>query len=336
MFATAVTPRVAELETTKKPGLTESEIGYALSHLDRSIETYIDRCRKRIPSFVESHFTLEQSWRLQRPTLWFDLACAPLNSSWALPHLAIHKATEVLDRVGYSRLAHWAKVLPPGIKTGYQREIERLICTHLLEWDRERFSAALPRGFLTELEAVPALRKLIETPELEESGRACARTLTDLLRQFSSGRALVSDLSGTFLALAMSWWIIGSTSPSLRGVAHGLAQKSAHDRAASRFFLGKKLGSHFYNVFQPKVHESTIWTILILLGVGLTVGAMACTILSDPIRKMLGFHRNRLEILLNQVERELIVFSHKSIREWLRGASHGGQKPRPLHENASA
>jgi hypothetical protein len=57
---------------------------------------------------------------------------------------------------------------------------------------------------------------------------------------------------------------------------------------------------------------------LILLLVGLTVGAMVCTILSDPIRKMLGFHRNRLEILLNQMERELILFSHKRIQEGLR------------------
>jgi hypothetical protein len=317
MFATTVASHVAELERTT-PGLTESEIGHAQFHLDRSIETYIERCRKKIPSFVESNFTLRQSWRLQRPTLWFDLACAPLNSSWALPHLAIHKATESLDRVGYPRPAHWVKVLPPGIKTGYQRRIERLICTDLLEWDGERSPAALPRGLLTELEAVPALRNFIETPEFQESGRACARTLTDLLRQFSSGRALVSDLSGTFLTLAMGWWILGSTSPSLSGIAHGLAKKSAHDRAASRFFLGKKAGAHFYNVFHPKVHESTIWTMLILLLVGLTVGAMVCTILSDPIRKMLGFHRNRLEILLNQMERELILFSHKRIQEGLR------------------
>jgi hypothetical protein len=311
-----LTPHVTELERTK-PGLTDSEIGHAVAHLDRSIATYVERCRNKIPSFVESNFTLEQSWRLQRPTLWFDLACAPLNSAWALPHLALHKATESLERVGYPRLAQWAKVLPPGIKTGYQRQIERLICTDLLEWDRERSPAALPQGFLRELEAVPALRNAIERPEFQESSSTCARALVELLRQFSSGRALVSDLSGAALTLALSWWILGSTSLSLSGIAQGVAQKSAHERAASRFFLGKKLGSRFYSVFQPNVHESTIWTILILLGVGLTLGAMACTILSDPLRKVLGFHRNRLEALVSQVEKELIVFSHKRMQEQL-------------------
>jgi hypothetical protein len=301
-----------------KPGLTELDLGHAVSRVDRSIETYIERCRKRIPSFVDANFSLEQTWSLQRPTLWFDLACAPINSAWALPHLVIHKAAETAERVGYPQLARWAKRLPPGIKTGYQRQIERRICGDLLEWDRELSTAALPQGFLKELETVPSLRERIETPEVERSDRAPARTLVDLLNQFSSGRAIVSDLFGTLLTLATSWAILGSTSLSWNSIAHGLARKSAHDRAASRFFLGKKAGSAFYNVFPPAVHESSIWTTLVVLGAGLTVAAMACTILSDPIRKALGFHRHRLEVLLDEMERELIVLSHKRIRQKLQ------------------
>ena len=297
-----------------KPGRTELDLGAAGSVVDRGIETYVERCRKRIPAFVDAHFSLEQTWSLQRPTLWVDLACAPVNSAWALPHLVLHKAAETAERVGYPRLARWEKRLPSGIKTGYQRQIERRICVDLLEWDREQAPAAIPQGFLKELDAVPSLRKRIETQELEQSDRAPARTLADLLNQFSSGRAIVSDLFGTLLTLVTSWAILGSSSLSLNSIAHGLARKSAHDRAASRFFLGKKAGSAFYNVFPPAVHESTTWTILVLLGAGLTIGAMACTILSDPIRKALGFHRHRLEVLIDEMERELIVLSHKRIR----------------------
>ena len=292
---------VAELEEAK-PGLTELDLGHALSHVDRSIETYIERCRNRIPSFVNDNFSLSQTWSLQRPTLWFDLACAPINSAWALPHLAIHKAAETAEKVGHPQPARWAKLLPPGIKTGYQRQIERRICRDLLEWDQEQSPAALPQGLLK---------------ELDRSDRAPARTLSDLLHQFSSGRAIVSDLFGTVLTLGMSWAILGSTSLSLNSIAHGIARKGAHDRAASRFFLGKKVGAAFYNAFPPAVHESTTWTILFFLGAGLTVGAMACTIFSDPIRKALGFHRHRLEALLDEVERELIVLSHKRIRQKL-------------------
>jgi len=311
-----LTDHVEVLER-EKTGMTESEIGHALSHVDRSIETYIERCRRKIPSFVEGHFSLEQTWRLQRPSLWLDLFCAPVNSAWALPYIAVRKVTETLEKVGYSRLAQWARYIPPGLRTGYQVQIERLICAELLEWDRERAHAFLPQGFLKELQAVPALRKLIESEEFQATEREAARTLVSLLQQFSSGRAIVSDLSGALLTLVMSWSTFGSMSVSLRGIAYGVAKKNAHDRAASRFFLGKKVGSAFYKVFPPAVQEDKVLTILFLLGAGLTVGAMVCTILSDPIRKMLGFHRNRLEALVDEVEKELIVLSHKRIKRRL-------------------
>jgi hypothetical protein len=269
-----VSRHVIELEEAKA-SLTEF----------RGLETYIERCRKRIPSFVDENFSLRQTWILQRPTLWRDLACAPVNSVWALPHLLVHKAAEATERVGYPQLARWDRSLPAGIKTGYQREIERRICKDLLECDREDLPAPM----------------------------------VNLLDQFSSGRAIVSDFFGTLLTLATSWAMLGSASLSLTSIAHGVARKSAHDRAASRFFLGRRVGSAFYRVFPPAVHESTVWTIVVGLGAALTIGAMACTILSDPIRKFLGFHRHRLEVLVDDVERELIVLSHKRIKHDLHG-----------------
>ncbi len=303
---------VEELDPAQaNPG--ELELARAVAAVDRSIEAYVDRCRKRIPAFVASHFSLEQTWKFQRPTLWRDLACAPFNAAWTLPHLAVFKAAETAEKVGASR-AGWAKRLPSGLKTGYQRRIEERICRDVLEWDREGSPEALPQGFLKELESTPSLRKRIEMVDQ----RAPSSALTDLLNQFSSGRAIVSDLFGTVLTLAMSWLILGSASLSLNNIAHGFAKKSAHDRAASHFFLGKKAGSAFYDVFPPAAKESTIWMAFIVLGACLTLGAMACTILSDPIRKSLGFHHRRLEALLDDVERELIVLSHKTIRHELR------------------
>jgi hypothetical protein len=219
--------------------------------------------------------------------------------------VAIQKVADTLARVGYLRVAQWAKSIPPGIKTGYQTQIESLICRDLLEWDREGGAAPLPQGFLRELDAVPALQKGIDPKP--------ARKLVELLQQFSSGRAAVSDLAGTLLTLALSWSFFGSANEGLRGIAYGVAKHAAHERAASRFFLGKKVGSHFYNVFPPQVPESRVWMVLALLVMGLAVGAMACTILSDPLRKVLGFHRNRLELLLDEMERELIVLTHKAV-----------------------
>lgn len=293
--------------------LTESEIGRAVSQVDRCVAAYVERCRKRIPSFVERNFSLAQTWRLQRRTLWRDLVCAPVNSGWALPHLAVQKTAESLARVGYLEPARWIRRIPSGMKTGYQSEIEGILRADLLEWSRERSPDALPEGFLQELEAVPGLRALVETAGQDASGPAPARKLADLLQQFSSGRALVSDASATVLTLAMSWTFFGNASSGLKGLAYGVARQQAHDRAASRFFLGRRLGSHFYNVFPPAVPESSVWTTLVLLVIALSLGAMACTVLSEPLRKRLGFHRNRLQILLDEVERDLLVLTHRAI-----------------------
>jgi hypothetical protein len=295
--------------------MTEPEIGLALSHADRCIAAYVGRCRERIPSFVDRHFSLAQAWSLQRGTIGRDLLCAPVNSACALPHLALQKATEALARVGYLEPARWAKRVPSGVKTGYQTTIEGILRRELLEWHRDGPPDALPEGFLQELEAVPGLRNLIETAGREAPGPKPARKIGDLLQQFSAGRALVSDVSATVLTLGMGWWLFGNASLGLKGLAHGFAQQQAQERAASRFFLGKRLGSHFYQAFPPDVPESSVWTILALLTIALSVGVMACTVLSEPLRKSLGFQRNRLELLLDEIERELVVLTHRAIRE---------------------
>jgi len=280
--------------------------------VDRCIEAYVERCRKRIHGFVEEHFSLRQTWKLQRPTLWMDLFLAPINSAWALPYVALQKTAEGLEKVGWPAPARWAKHLPSGVKTGYQVTIERLICTELLEWNREVARAPFPQGFLKDLQAVPGSGQRIERMERELAERQRGRALPDLLRQFTSGRALVSDAAGTLLTLGLSWLTLGDTSMSLQGIAFTVAKQQAHDRAASRFFLGKRLGSHFYNVFPPDVSQTRVNLVLLFLVAGLAVAAMACTILSDPVRKTLGFQRNRLNALLDDVEKELIVLAHKA------------------------
>ena len=292
--------------------MERTQPGQASPQVDRCIEAYVARCRKRIPGFVDEHFSLRQTWALQRPTLAMDLFLAPLNSAWALPYMALQKTAETLEKVGWPAPARWAKALPSGMKTGYQVKIEQLICNELLEWNREIARAPLPQGFVQEMRAVSGSDKLVERMQREAAERERGKALPDLLRQLTSGRAIVSDVAGTLLTLGLSWFTLGNSSMSLQGIAQSVAQQQAHDRAASRFFLGKRLGGHFYNVFPPQVSETSVNLILVLLVVGLTAASMACTIFSDPVRKVLGFHRNRLQVLLDDVEKELIVLAHKA------------------------
>jgi hypothetical protein len=217
-----------------------------------------------------------------------------------------------MEKVGWPAPARWAKHLPSGIKTGYQVKIEKVIGTELLEWNRELARAPLPQGLVQELRTLPGSDRLLERMQRAAAERERGKTLPDLLRHFTYGRAIVSDVAGTLLTLGLSWFTLGNTSMSLQGIAYGVAKQQAHDRAASRFFLGKRMGSHFYDVFPPDVPQTNVNLILVLLVLALTAAAMACTIFSDPLRKVLGFHRNRLQALVDDMEKELIVLAHKA------------------------
>src|SRR5215475_372358 len=96
-ISASLTAHVTELERDEL-GKTEPDIGHALAHVDRSIDTYIARCRERIPSFVELNFSLEHTWTLQKRTVWRDLVYAPVNSAWALPYLIVQKTSEAMER----------------------------------------------------------------------------------------------------------------------------------------------------------------------------------------------------------------------------------------------
>jgi hypothetical protein len=45
---------------------------------------------------------------------------------------------------------------------------------------------------------------------------------------------------------------------------------------------------------------------------------MVCTILSDPLRKIAGLHRIRLNSLLTDLEKELLVYSQKELKKTLK------------------
>jgi len=75
-------PPVTELETREAP--IGSEFDRAAAHVNRSIESYIERCRQKIPAFVESHFTLARSWRIQRRTLGLDFEGRTFQQDWLI------------------------------------------------------------------------------------------------------------------------------------------------------------------------------------------------------------------------------------------------------------
>lgn len=85
--------------------------------------------------------------------------------------------------------------------------------------------------------------------------------------------------------------------------------------------LGRRAGSVFYTVFRPEASALETAAILSALVAVVAVGAMACTLASDPIRRALGLHQRRLAALVDRVERELILLSQKRIKPDLEASS---------------
>ena len=53
-----------------------------------------------------------------------------------------------------------------------------------------------------------------------------------------------------------------------------------------------------------------------MIGGLIPVGTLAW-IASDPVRKLVGLHQRRLSALLDSLERELTVFSHRGLKRVL-------------------
>ncbi|MGE3959637.1 MAG: DUF6635 family protein [Vicinamibacterales bacterium] len=292
----------------------------AVQHVDRCIASYADACRTRIPAFVASHFSLRQTWHLQRRTLARDLLVGPLNSLWAIPYLTLSRVCRGLDIVGVSGAMRVLKAVPAGIPTGYQRSVEQMIATDLLAWGNTGPSDGLPGALVDDLERHPGVR----------GNAAVGKVLSDdalraVFEQFLSARALVVDVAGAAVTLALGWMAFDAPSLGLMGISEGFARRNARSRAASRFFLGRRAGSVFYSVFRPSAHPVETAIILGLLALGIGALAMACSLLFEPVRKAFGLHERRLHRLVDQIERELLVIAQRQIKPALAPApvQHG-------------
>lgn len=298
--------------------MSEEEAARTILHIDRSIDGYIRRCRAKIPGFVRSHFGFKQTWEIQRQTFWRDLLLSPVNSAWSIPYLTLKKAGEMLEKLGVSGIHAQVLRVPSGIRTGYQKKIEALICRNLLEWDFEKGRRNLPEGFTKELADSEEIKNLLgDASQLSREGlsRLSVRAVVD---QYSSARALVSDLAGTLFTLGLGRLVFGNASLSLGAMAYRFAKWKAHDEAASDFFLGKVIGSAVFNVFPPSVDPWDVRLFLFLLTMTLALASMLCALLSDPIRKYVGLQERRLNALMDEMEKELLVFSHRKLKSRLK------------------
>jgi uncharacterized protein DUF6635 len=243
----------------------------------------------------------------------------PGQCLWAIPSLFLKNVIAIPVKLGWRSGAELITRVPTGLKTRYQREIERLIATELLEWpDTMSDRWASTNGLLERIKQHKQVGPLLASGALSDEALKELSNIPHLIASHSASRALVLDTTATVLTLATGWLFFGDHSLGISGIGDQIARSRAKDKATSTFLFGASLGSAFYSVFPPK---PSFWQVVVAtLTVGLFVTAMSLLVglLSDPCLKRVGFQHTQLNSLIDAVEDCLYRQLRKRLKPALR------------------
>lgn len=291
-------------------------IAEVIGNVEEVVEEYCQACRNRIASFVERHFSLREVVARQRASLFADLLCYPLNALWAVPYLTTKKSIELLDKVGWGGCTPWFERVPSGIKTRYQREVERLIYQELLQWPYDMESRQDGTHALADaLNVRPACQSLAHALRTRGQAGGVRREVRRLVDGYSAARALVSDLAGSAGTVLVGWILFKDRTLGLFGIGERLARERARETAVSQFMFGKSLGSTWYRLFPPEPSASDVASATMLIGAMITVLCLVAGVASDPLGKAVGIQGRKLHALIDELEQRLRTNLIKTLKE---------------------
>jgi hypothetical protein len=269
--------------------------------LEENIRSYIESRRKRVDEFVDRNFALQGNLKIQSRCIRQDLIRNPVNALLAVPGLTVRKSMFYLER-----LTGWEKVekLSPyvtaltSIKTDYQREVESLIRTELLESD----------SFFSQLELSSEVMVRVKS--------GFHKKVKDQIKEFISERATTTDLVASVLPLAVGYSFFKEPIYSASDLGSRAAHLFARREAEKSFFLGSDFGSAFYDIF-PAAVAPTDDQVAVATGlaiVGISILAWFTSVLSDPLQYKLGVHKRKLYKMLDELEVKLLIWANKELR----------------------
>ncbi|MBC7692154.1 MAG: hypothetical protein H7222_10320 [Methylotenera sp.] len=279
--------------------------------LEDSIHLYIEQRKALVQPFCARHFSMSGTLITQKKSWTEDLIKNPINALWAIPFLTVRKAADWLDKLGFDRLKGWVLLIPPGLKTRSQREIEAFIELELLQ---DADGNALKKV----LKANPQLKPFVTSDSFVDVLTSQNEIIPEL-KLYTLKRAQIADVAGTVSALILSHFMFGGRSLDFFQMGRTLARKWAKKDAASHFFLGKTLGSSFYNVAPVHVSATQIRIATASIVFGITLLSFIISLISDPIQMKLSIHERRLNELLDSYQEKLL----RKVREHHREAISG-------------
>ena len=278
--------------------------------VERGIGAYLERRRAKIPEFVERYFSFKGALALHKRTLGRDFYKIPLNMLWSLPAFLVQCTGLVLEKAGAGRLGRVLGRLPMGLRTEFQREINWLIQTELLELPyaagaRVSTKDALLEAILDDPELSAECAAYLLAIHRGSETSAFREALESNLAEYGKSRLASAELAGNLLNLAAGYAAFQKTTPGVFSAGSAAATAIAQHVAIANFWLGPSIGAWYYSVFPASASLSLLAaaTGTLMAATGILVALSA--VLLDPLLAKTGFHRKRLERFVQALGDEL-------------------------------
>ncbi|MGE5084697.1 MAG: DUF6635 family protein [Bacillota bacterium] len=295
--------------------MNSEEFGATLGNVDACIEEFFASKRADIDSFVQNHFSLQETWQLQKSTVALDIVFYPLNTLWSIPYLTIKKTVEIIDKLGWASINSSLNYIPSGFKTRYQKRTEDLITKNLI-------STSAAKDLLQAIDQSARISNSMSPTALNDLEYKISALIKKEIDNHTSSQILVTDLITSAATLLAGKWLFGDSNLSIMGMGSKMARKFANEKASERFFLGKHAGSVFYKAFTVAPTKTQIYIATASIGLLLTVFSLAAAVLSDPLRKRLGLHQKKLNALMDSLEEKIFLLVKAELkRETARAVS---------------
>jgi hypothetical protein len=272
---------------------------------------YFAARRRRVPAFIDRHFSLRGSLAVHRRAVGFDLLRAPANLLLMGPHAGMKAAGLLFDKLRRHRIARRLEARSLLLRTDVSRQIEWLVMTELLELPHCQRERAARRDALAEtILADPRLTGLAEE-RLRAVGRRAddpvfRAQLLEAMTTYGSTRAAAAEITTSLLTLSSGALALKQLTPGAVTLGPALAALIARQSAISAFPLGASLGGFWYGIFPVAPPAVLVAGLTGGLMIAASCAAAFAGLATDPIQRRLGLHARRLNRLLGAIERQML------------------------------
>jgi len=283
------------------------------SAVEAGIRSFAKSRRRRIPRFIDKHFSFKGAWDLNKHAFGWDLLRAPTNLLWTPIYYLAKGVGRLARKAGVKTPEQLVEHLPAGVRTDVERELEWLVQTEFLELpyesngrrsDKNELLAHILKqkpliGLLEE--ALRHLGNLKEDPVL-------ARKLERKLGTYLDNRKDVAELTTTIIASSAGLAANKTLSMGAVGLGQATAAAISHSMAVSGFIFGPTLGGLFYSALPWLAAPSKVMVAGATISVAALMGVASAFagLIADPAQKALGLHSRKLHGLVDALESQLL------------------------------